>query len=344
MPECSPTPTQRLKLCNIMFGNIQNIEISTDEMAQNGANYTVDTVQRLQARYPNAQITVALGGDMLLALHQWYDVKLLCQLVDFAVLSREENINRDDIALQRQATYMQATYQAKITLVPHDPIEAGSYALRQQLMRGEDSPLLSPVMTYIDTHNLYRHPSKRLSIAKIEQLVREILSPKRWQHSLGTAETAADLARCHGVNEDDAYRAGLWHDFTKEENLQKQLQICHSYGIMSSVDENLNLLHSYSSACLAFDVYGESRAVAMAIAAHVCGQIGMSQLAKCAYLADKTEPGRNYPEVTALRDLSRHDLDAAMVATLEQIMQWHFKRGGIVYPQSITTRNFLLNQ
>ncbi len=342
LPPLSPTPQQRLELCRLTFGDIANVEVSDYEISRPQASYTVDTVQALKQRYPNASITLGIGSDMLLALHQWHNVNYLCKLVNIAVLSRT---GADDIELTRQAAYLTDRLDARITIVPHEPVVAGSFALRALLRRGGRTPLLQSVQQYIDTHWLYRSAGLQLSLDEMTDAVESALSPERFAHSVRTAQTARQLAQRWGADPDDAYRAGLLHDLTKSLALEAQLHLCRQYDIMvNQLDKTRAVyLHGRTGAALAFDVYGESRAVACAIECHTTGGANMDRLAQCLYLADKIEPQRSYANAQQLRTLAEHDLNAALLATFSDALRHLLDRNAVILPEGLTARNELLD-
>ena len=53
---------------------------------------------------------------------------------------------------------------------------------------------------------------------EFKSLLKERLKEERYFHSLCVADSARELARQYGYNEDRAYMAGLLHDVTKNEN------------------------------------------------------------------------------------------------------------------------------
>ena len=55
----------------------------------------------------------------------------------------------------------------------------------------------------------------KLSLEETNKWLKENLNEKRYQHSLGTAECAKELAKQFGQNEEKAYIAGLLHDCAK---------------------------------------------------------------------------------------------------------------------------------
>ena len=87
-------------------------------------------------------------------------------------------------------------------------------------------------------------------VAELER-VREMLEvrmrekPRRYQHSLGVARTAVELARAYGVDEYLAALAGLTHDWDKVLDDHELLVRAAQYGVMVSGSPTLavGLLH-----------------------------------------------------------------------------------------------------
>jgi nicotinate-nucleotide adenylyltransferase len=63
------------------------IKVSDFELRE-GTRYTVDTVQKLVARYPDVRFIWLMGEDTLADFHRWKNWKELAHLVPIAVLSR----------------------------------------------------------------------------------------------------------------------------------------------------------------------------------------------------------------------------------------------------------------
>ena len=53
---------------------------------------------------------------------------------------------------------------------------------------------------------------KSSDISKLRKAMEKELEPKRYEHTLGVAYTAANLALIHGVDIEKALTAGMLHD------------------------------------------------------------------------------------------------------------------------------------
>jgi len=81
-----------------------------------------------------------------------------------------------------------------------------------------------------------------------------------------------------------------------------------------------------------------------AIRFHTTGRPGMSLLEKVIFLADYIEPGRSFSGVEEVRRLARENLDRAILKALDNTILYLIERGFKVYPQTLLTRNDMLDQ
>ena len=175
--------------------------------------------------------------------------------------------------------------------------------------------------------------------------LRQRLSDARFAHTLGVEQAAVDLAERNRVDGQRAATAALLHDYAKELPKAELLALAERFGI--AVDPvyraSPGLLHGPVAAGLVQWDFGISDAgVLAAIRNHTVGRAGMTALEKIVYLADMIEPTRDFPGVEALRALARQNLDAGMLAALEQTVRYTMHRRLAVHPQSIEAYNDLL--
>ena len=73
MAENTPLPEYRLEMCRLAFGDIPGIEISDLEIRRGGRSYTVDTLEELTVLYPDDDLYLVIGSDMLTSFTTgWY--------------------------------------------------------------------------------------------------------------------------------------------------------------------------------------------------------------------------------------------------------------------------------
>jgi HD superfamily phosphohydrolase YqeK len=70
----------------------------------------------------------------------------------------------------------------------------------------------------------------------------------------------------------------------------------------------------------------------------------MTLLDKVVCLADYIEPGRDFPGVDKIRELSRTSLEKALIAGFDSTIGFLLIQGKLIYPLTITARNNLLRE
>lgn len=184
------------------------------------------------------------------------------------------------------------------------------------------------------------------SYEEMRAILEEQLTPRRYLHSLGVADTAATLARRFGMNEDRARTAGLLHDCGRAYETAALPMEARRRGIPIGKIESAMplLLHAYVGAYLIYEVYGvNDAAIAQAVWRHTVGGENMTALDKIIYYADMIEPSRAYPEVEHLRELARTaSLDEMMLVGLTESILFLAQKGGLIHPDTITARNELI--
>ncbi len=168
--------------------------------------------------------------------------------------------------------------------------------------------------------------------------------PKRFEHTLGVAYTAAALAMRYGVSLKNAELAGLLHDCAKCLTDEKRLAICEKHNININEIERRNpfLLHAKVGSYLAMEEYHiNDPDIINAILNHTTGRPGMSDLEKIVFVADYIEPNRkNAPNLAEIRKLSFKDLNLAVVRILSDTLQYLEGTEGEIDPMTRKTYEY----
>ena len=149
-----------------------------------------------------------------------------------------------------------------------------------------------------------------------KQILKERLTPKRYNHSLCVADEAVRLAKKYGGDIEKAYLAGLLHDITKNASEQEHLNIFNEFGIMlNDIEKNAEKLwHAISGSAFIEHKLGiTDKEIITAVRYHTTARAGMSQLEKLLYLADFTSADRDYDDV----DIMRQKVDISLEAALD---------------------------
>lgn len=165
-----------------------------------------------------------------------------------------------------------------------------------------------------------------MDIQKLQSKLKNALEPKRYEHTLGVAYTAASLAFAYGEDSKKALVAGLLHDSAKCLSHQKRLAICKKNNIeVTKVEmENPVLLHAKVGAFFAKDKYGvEDEEIFNAVLYHTTGRPNMGMIEKFVYVADYIEPSRKKaPRLKEIRQMAFSDLDRAIYMILKNSLMY----------------------
>lgn len=182
------------------------------------------------------------------------------------------------------------------------------------------------------------------NIENIQKELKNILSEKRYLHSIGVMKMAENLAKQYGIDEKTASLTGLVHDIGKELSLEESMQYIKENNI--TIDEiekqNPQLLHAKIGANIAKNKYGFTEEMQKAIMYHTTGNPKMDKLAKVIYVADKSEETRQYSDIEYIRKLAFQDLDEALLYILNFDIKKNIEQGRMIHPDSIFTRNAIL--
>lgn len=184
---------------------------------------------------------------------------------------------------------------------------------------------------------------------KIEQIKKELknmLSEKRYIHSIGVMEMASELAKIYNVDIEMAQIAGLLHDNAKEMTNEEMLQYVKENNIKISETEknSIQLLHGKIGADIAKKKYGVSEQIAKAIEYHTTTNPNMDTLAKIIYVSDKIELNRKTEkyDIKAERKLAKENLNKAMLLIINDVTKYLIAQDKLIALESIETRNKLL--
>lgn len=163
----------------------------------------------------------------------------------------------------------------------------------------------------------------RLELAELTESVRKYalaaVSEERYKHSVRVAQTCAKLCAHFGLSEQIGFFVGIAHDICKSMNDEALLKTAALDGepFLKIESSRPSLLHGRAAAVLLRDNWNvEDKDVLEAVANHTFGKVGMCDLAKLLYVADKIEPGRENvtEEYTArLMAMSVNQMTAAVV-------------------------------
>lgn len=303
----------RLAMCRIAFEGIEGVTVSDMEIRREGKSFTVDTVHELKKEFLNAQLFLLVGSDMFLTFRKWKDWQ---EILKNAILCTAA---RTDGELQALYACGKELSEFGKTMVFDFPVfRVSSTQIREKVKKGESCRgFIDPkVEEYILHHGLYKGQDKMEKNEKdYVEIIRPLLKPKRFEHSLNVAEQAVFLAKRYGEDEHKAYVAAILHDICKNMPQNEQLQWMEKSAII--LDDNLltqpPVWHGFAGAEYIRQVLEiEDEEIINAVRYHTIGRAGMSKLEQIVYLADLTSKERDYPDAERMRQVVLHSLHEGM--------------------------------
>lgn len=182
-------------------------------------------------------------------------------------------------------------------------------------------------------------------ITRYKEYLKANLSKKRYNHSLNVADSAVELAKLYGEDEDKALIAGLLHDVAKELPSEKQREyVLKSSLDVDEVEKNAHpLFHAVAGAEIARLVFGiEDKDIILAIRYHTVAAGDMSRLAAIVYLADLISADRDYKDVKRMRKLAVGGLEKAMLEALKFSITDSVEKGNTIPVSTLEAYNRFL--
>lgn len=181
-------------------------------------------------------------------------------------------------------------------------------------------------------------------IEEIRKYAKGAVSDSRFQHSVRVAETAMKLCEKFGLDGKIGYLAGISHDICKAmpDDLLISMSARDGLPFTELEAKKPALLHGRAAAVkLQEDFNISDPDVIEAVQNHTFGKIGMSDLSKIVFIADKIEPGRPQVDEAYLKKIKKLSLNALALFVLEDNIAYLEKKGKAVAPQSLELLGWL---
>ncbi len=185
-----------------------------------------------------------------------------------------------------------------------------------------------------------------MDYTEYKEWLKNNLDKERFEHSLGVAETAMELAERFGLDQEKAYLCGLIHDCAKcftDHELKNT--ICNCKDLCDGELVNPKTYHAPAGAILAKEEFGIcDDEILSATRWHTLGKIEMSDFEKIIFIADKIEKRTRPIEHRApIEKALEKGLDEALLvcygATIKSLVDRNLK----ICHQTIEIYNNLLN-
>lgn len=288
----------RLDMIQLALEEEENIKLCLLEMEREGKSYTIDTAKELRTRYPEREFYWLIGQDQAAQFDQWKDHEKLIQLIHFKSF--------------RRAGMPNSQYEG-LEMIDYVPMDISS----TQIRKGQSLQHLDPkVLNYIYDHDLY-----------LESFLDARLKEKRKAHSISVANLAREIAKSNGMDENQAYLAGIFHDIAKEMPLEEAKKWMEKTA-PEYMSEPTPVWHAYVGAAVTKEIYRiEDEDIYDAIFNHTINR-SHKPLAKIIFAADKLDPLRGY-DSSKLIEACKKDIHQGYEQVLKENEKYLKEKGTI---------------
>lgn len=143
----------RVEMCKLIASQYNNVEVCCVELERTGKSYTIDTLHEIKRRYPEFDIAITIGADMVVTFDEWKDYLLIVKLCRIITFKRGDT----DISSYREGINKLQQYGADIIEISDEIINISSTEIRNAILNNEDTSeyLDGSVANYITEHGVY---------------------------------------------------------------------------------------------------------------------------------------------------------------------------------------------
>lgn len=143
--------TDRLRMAEMVTRPLENVETSAFEFTMPKPSYTIDTLNALQAKFPDDELYLVIGADNWTVFDRWRNSEEILAKYHVLIYPRLGH----DVVIPE-------ALRDRVTLVNAPIIELSSTAVRERLAQGLSVRYYVPdeVLGYIERKGLYRIGSR----------------------------------------------------------------------------------------------------------------------------------------------------------------------------------------
>ncbi len=294
--QISATNEERIDMIKLAIKDIDHFEICDYEI-QNGdkPSYTINTIRYIKEYYSEYDLYLLIGYDQLVNFKFWKDYQEILEYVKIICHVRKINfdlLKEIDFPFIKLGIFNINTSSTELKLEPSRKF------------------LPEEIIKYINENGVYG-----------KERLQANMSPYRFEHSMSVANIAKEIALNFKLYPlvKKAYVAGLYHDYAKEVEKNKQIEIATKKLNIKDYP-SWKVLHSYVGAYLIEKrFFIDDYQVLTAIKNHTIPK-DFSTLTKIVYIADKIAPredNKNNRDYLRWVDLAKQNLDQCFRTIIE---------------------------
>ncbi|MBR4627726.1 MAG: nicotinate (nicotinamide) nucleotide adenylyltransferase [Ruminococcus sp.] len=147
---------ERLAMLRLACRCDERLSVSDFELSTDRVSYTVYTVEHFREKYPDAELFLLVGSDMLMCFESWYNYRDILAETNLCVVSRYDG---DRGELEKMAEKL--SEYGRVFISRSEPLELSSTEIRKKIAKNENYAcyLDENVVQYIRSKGLYHAAS-----------------------------------------------------------------------------------------------------------------------------------------------------------------------------------------
>ncbi len=143
----------RFEMCKLATEDINGVEVSDLELLRGGRSYTYDTLKQLKNIYPEIELSLVCGGDMIVTFKEWYRYEDVLKLADIIAVRR---VGIDNIEFDNAVREL-INIGGVIDVLKGEISEISSTEIKKNINNAQYLTKFLPqkVYNYIKANNLY---------------------------------------------------------------------------------------------------------------------------------------------------------------------------------------------
>ena len=315
----------RINMLKIAFRGEKKVEISDFELLNAGKSYSYITAEHFRSLYPDAEIFMLVGGDMLKDFKTWKNPERILNAVNLAAVFREDY----DFNEKAEREYFKSAFNKDFTLLDFVGKEISSTEIRTYLAFNiKPQGIDEKVIDYINKNAVYPPDAYQKYILKH-------LPEKRVIHTANVVICALKKAKELNLDYEKVRIAATLHDCAKYDDYRdyKDFEL--------PKDVPPPVVHAFLGAFVAEKVLGIKDAEILdAIKYHTSGKAEMSTLSKLIFVADMIEKGRSYDGVDILREKYEKDFESSFRLCLKEEVQHLLNKKQYIYAETLNAYDY----
>lgn len=145
----------RVEMVKLAIKDCSYFKVELSEVNNHKVSYSYQTMEQLQAVYPEYEFYYIIGADSLFSLEKWKNPQRFLEICTVLAAKRDEKTTRE---MSQKIISLQKKYNARIELLEMPMIDIASHDIRRMIKEGKPIHELVPdaVEQYITEQKLFK--------------------------------------------------------------------------------------------------------------------------------------------------------------------------------------------